>query len=207
MTFNQDLSERAFNAGMNYVCCHYYKDHFIVGFYKNQDSKDYSKVSYNIQGNKPTAVFSRKLFVDAFCQTFHLTEGNYYASIKDSDLFEDNPGCMMFEIEGITESQPLENGKPIVYNPKPAETKQCPKCGRTLPQTEFYPRTDGQGVQSWCKDCCRAHGRLRNGATGEYRDDPTISQATPQQLWDELKRRDYCIIDNKLKKVFVDELK
>lgn len=48
-------------------------------------------------------------------------------------------------------------------------TKLCSKCGRVLPISEFYPRVNGKGVQSWCKDCCRSHGRLRNGTTGVYR--------------------------------------
>ena len=43
----------------------------------------------------------------------------------------------------------------------------CTHCKQMKPESEFYPK--GDGLQSWCKDCCREHGRLRNGTTGEYR--------------------------------------
>ena len=66
--------------------------------------------------------------------------------------------------------------------------KTCPKCGRTLPNTEFYAK--GDNLQSWCKDCVKDHGRLRNGSTGVYRS-PALSQFTDEQLWDELKSRGY----------------
>lgn len=45
--------------------------------------------------------------------------------------------------------------------------KRCAKCGRLLPTSDYYAK--GNGLQSWCKDCCKAHGRLRNGTTGKYR--------------------------------------
>lgn len=45
--------------------------------------------------------------------------------------------------------------------------KRCPKCGRLLPTSDYYAK--GNGLQSWCKDCCKRHGRLRNGTTGKYR--------------------------------------
>ena len=53
---------------------------------------------------------------------------------------------------------------------EPPKTKRCSKCGRELPLTEFYPRKDTKdGVQSRCKECDKAHGRLRNGTTGKYK--------------------------------------
>ena len=45
--------------------------------------------------------------------------------------------------------------------------RECPKCGRVLSVSEFYAK--GNGLQSWCKDCCRERGRRRNGTTGKYR--------------------------------------
>lgn len=45
--------------------------------------------------------------------------------------------------------------------------RRCAKCGRLLPTSDYYAK--GNGLQSWCKDCCKAHGRLRNGTTGKYR--------------------------------------
>lgn len=45
---------------------------------------------------------------------------------------------------------------------------QCVHCMEIKPESEFY-RRGIYGFQSWCKDCCREHGRLRNGTTGIYR--------------------------------------
>lgn len=47
--------------------------------------------------------------------------------------------------------------------------KQCTKCHRVLPENEFYVRRSTNSLQSQCKDCCKAHGRLRNGTTGIYK--------------------------------------
>ena len=48
--------------------------------------------------------------------------------------------------------------------------KECPKCHRKLPESSFYVRDRDKGwLQSWCMDCCKDHGRLRNGSTGIYR--------------------------------------
>jgi hypothetical protein len=36
--------------------------------------------------------------------------------------------------------------------------KSCPKCGKTLPGTDFYLRLDGR-LSSWCKVCTRIKKR------------------------------------------------
>ncbi len=51
--------------------------------------------------------------------------------------------------------------------------KECAKCHRLLPESCFYVRRDNGRLQSHCIDCCKAHGRLRNGYTGIYRKDNT----------------------------------
>ena len=85
----------------------------------------------------------------------------------------------------VTERQPIEDGAS-------PQKKTCPKCQRTLPMSDFYVMTDRpDGHSSYCKECNRQHGRLRNGTTGEYRPDPTLSAATDKQLYEELKRRGY----------------
>ena len=56
--------------------------------------------------------------------------------------------------------------------------KKCPKCKRMLPKSFFYPRKTTGGLQSWCIECSRGHGRLRNGSTGIYREE------TPQSKLD-----------------------
>lgn len=41
--------------------------------------------------------------------------------------------------------------------------KKCIKCGRMLPESEFYERkAEGRGrLQSWCKACTKARGKLK----------------------------------------------
>ena len=46
--------------------------------------------------------------------------------------------------------------------------KMCPKCGKNKDISQFYRRGEN-GLQSHCIDCCKEHGRLRNGTTGIYR--------------------------------------
>lgn len=58
-------------------------------------------------------------------------------------------------------------------------TRTCARCGRELPTSDFYPK--GNGLQSWCKECCKQHGRLRNGTTGKYRK-PEDMGTSPKQL-------------------------
>lgn len=67
------------------------------------------------------------------------------------------------------------------------ETKKCTKCGRELPVSEFYTK-EGTKLQSQCKDCCKAHGRLRNGRTGKYK---YIKEYDDAELINELKLRGY----------------
>ena len=56
--------------------------------------------------------------------------------------------------------------------------RECPKCGRVLSVSEFYAK--GNGLQSWCKDCCRERGRRRNGTTGKYRAEDVHQADTPK---------------------------
>lgn len=56
--------------------------------------------------------------------------------------------------------------------------RECPKCGRVLSVSEFYAK--GNGLQSWCKDCCRERGRRRNGTTGKYREEDVHQMDTPK---------------------------
>lgn len=48
--------------------------------------------------------------------------------------------------------------------------RECTKCHRFLPESSFYTRRSTGGLQSQCIECCREHGRLRNGSTGIYRE-------------------------------------
>lgn len=68
------------------------------------------------------------------------------------------------------------------------ETKTCPKCGRTLTADNFYRRGDGS-LYTYCKECVKVNNR-------KYRNTPPdsenpLSEYTPRQLMQELKRRGY----------------
>ena len=54
--------------------------------------------------------------------------------------------------------------------------RMCTKCGRVLSEDNFYIRRDKGTYQSWCIDCCKAHGRLRNGTTGIYKKQENMNE-------------------------------
>lgn len=64
------------------------------------------------------------------------------------------------------------------------QKKKCPRCNKIKPLSEFYRK--GKGLQSWCKDCCKEHGKLRNGSTGGYRKEIDYNRDT---LLQEIKER------------------
>ena len=186
-TLSQYIAEKVWNNGMWFMRAEYFNGAFVLTFRK-EERDGYAKLSFNLQGRKPSATIARKAFVDDVCKFFGEGLGNYFIETSDFYAYDDR---MELYCNQVTERQPIEN----TAQPK---MKTCPKCNRTLPLSDFYVmvgRPDGHS--SYCKDCNRQHGRLRNGTTGEYRADPTISQATDKQLYDELKRRGY---DGKLTK-------
>lgn len=188
LTFSGKISSVALSRGMEYCCCHIDEGKFIVAFYKNQRENLYAKCTYIKNSKTPSASFTKKQFVEGFCRFFKLPDGNYYASVVSSKIRKESDEYILYEVTSITEPQPMV----VVKEPNSifeTEMRTCAKCGRQLPLSEFYQKNDG--YQSWCKDCCKDHGRLRNGTTGEYRANPTISEATDNQLYDELKRRGY----------------
>ncbi len=38
--------------------------------------------------------------------------------------------------------------------------KQCERCEKTKPASDFQQREDRVGLYAWCKSCCKAEGRL-----------------------------------------------
>lgn len=188
ITFSGNISNLVKNRSMKYCCVHIDEGKFIVAFYKEQRENIYAKCSFIKSSKTPSVSFSKKQFVVAFCEFFKLPEGNYYASVISSKIRKESDKYILFEATSINERQPIVGAK----EPESmfeTEMRTCTKCGRQLPLSEFYPKNEGH--QSWCKDCQKEHGRLRNGTTGEYRANPTILEATDKQLYDELKRRGY----------------
>ena len=81
--------------------------------------------------------------------------------------------------------------------PTKPEWKVCPHCGKERPIEAFYRRKGvPDGLQSWCINCQRAHGRLRNGSTGEYRTPDKESSDKPVQTpLNEEKMEDFTFYD------------
>lgn len=77
---------------------------------------------------------------------------------------------------------------------KGMEKKVCTNCGRELPIIEFYSKNGVAGGQSHCKECVKAHGRLRNGTTGVYRE-PVPILFSDLELMDEAKKRGLLTTD------------
>lgn len=77
------------------------------------------------------------------------------------------------------------------------QTKVCSKCNRELPVSHFhhcYKALDG--LQYYCKDCMsevnKAIAKKRKNALNQVDDSESeLSQYTPRQLMEELKRRGF----------------
>lgn len=56
-------------------------------------------------------------------------------------------------------------------------TRQCPRCGKMLPLTSFYPnKTRKDGLQVWCKDCQLEYTRQQNKKRQQ------VKQEKPQHI-------------------------
>lgn len=112
----------------------------------------------------------------------------------------------------------LKKDEPQVLEVK---TKYCPKCGRTLPVTEFYGNKHNKdGLQEKCKDCQREWNReyqqrkreekrisklnhedkietekvivdAKEYTMAKVYSEPELAKFTPRQLMAELKQRGY----------------
>lgn len=71
--------------------------------------------------------------------------------------------------------------------------RRCTKCGRTLPETEFYKRTKDGSYISWCRDCKkkytydRKHNNLPD-ATGKARETDALLEYWPIPLGGKKKK-------------------
>lgn len=80
--------------------------------------------------------------------------------------------------------------------PRQEQTKQCKKCGRTLPLSEYNRMANSiDGHSSTCKKCHNAYQKERRQERkqecehrGAY---PELAAFTPRQLIDELRGRGY----------------
>ena len=73
--------------------------------------------------------------------------------------------------------------------------KKCSKCGKELPESEFYRKSkSADGLQPYCKTCSNLiakdrNRRLASSIDGEL--NPDLEGFTPRQLIYELKARGY----------------
>ncbi len=90
------------------------------------------------------------------------------------------------------------------------ETKVCKCCGETKPVSEFYK--NAWGVTNYCKDCCKKRSlegkqnrkRLQQQAVDAINArNLRLSDFTPRELMEELKRRGY---EGKLRYVRIEEI-
>ena len=71
-----------------------------------------------------------------------------------------------------------------------AQTKTCPRCGRTLSIESFYKRGNGR-IYPYCKECTRTYNKERSMRITPPDSENPLSEYTPRQLMQELKRRGY----------------
>lgn len=86
------------------------------------------------------------------------------------------------------------------------KTKKCSRCGRELPVTEFYKKSDTpDGLQSWCKECFReAEKQQRKRKSGGVSDE--LKTYTARQLMEELAKRGYRGELEYVKKININKL-
>lgn len=67
--------------------------------------------------------------------------------------------------------------------------KRCGKCGKDLPESEFYRKEKSpDGLQSHCKTCqSMSNRKMKKNGGGN----PDLSSFTPRQLIEELRARGY----------------
>lgn len=68
--------------------------------------------------------------------------------------------------------------------------KRCGKCGRELPESEFYRKEKSpDGLQAYCKSCQTLNNRKKQKMGGGG--NPDLAGFTPRQLIEELRARGY----------------
>ena len=74
--------------------------------------------------------------------------------------------------------------------------KECTKCHRTLPESDFYKKSGTpDGLQYVCKECQSAYFKERTkknqGGANRVFSNPDLARFTPRQLMEELRARGY----------------
>lgn len=72
--------------------------------------------------------------------------------------------------------------------------KECSRCHRVLPESEFYKNIRSKdGLQCWRKSCVNDYDKYVRSNNKEKMGDgnPALAEFTPRQLIDELRKRGY----------------
>lgn len=75
--------------------------------------------------------------------------------------------------------------------------KECTKCHRTLPESDFYKKSGSpDGLQYVCKECQSDYFKERTkkkqgGGANRVFSNPDLARFTPRQLMEELRARGY----------------
>lgn len=87
------------------------------------------------------------------------------------------------------------------------KTKKCKKCGRELPVTEFYKKSDTRdGLQTWCKECFKEADKQRRKRESGGACSEELKMYTSRQLMEELAKRGYRGELEYVKKININKL-
>ena len=193
VSFSKQLASLLFQGGFEFVKWVWGEyDSFLYFTKEKQENSVPIYYSEYVDGNVRAQVYANG-FARNILSWYSLKNQSWYMILCNFTKAE--------QLEKFIIIKPKEN---MAREQEQDLIRKCSKCGRELPVSEFY--TKGKYLQSYCKECMKAHGRLRNGTTGEYRKTNVgLSSYTDQELWDELKSRGYNVNDNKLVKYQVLE--
>lgn len=210
ITINKVLTKKLYDAGYKCVSLDYSigseGKRLYLNFFKEEKSYG-AKIHYTIGSDDKKmycSMICSKVIVKQICETHKLDRGSFVFACAEG--YRDDHSIFIWPFEQIG--------------------KMCTKCGKVKPMSQFYKKGE-KGLQSHCKDCMKAHGRLRNGSTGVYREEPKEEikdlfeqkenillkytatelinhlrmrgELDPEFLWSEMEKQGCYIEDNKIK--------
>lgn len=85
--------------------------------------------------------------------------------------------------------------------------KKCTRCGRELPVTEFYKKSNAaDGLQDWCKECFKEANKQQRKRKSGGAGSEELKMYTARQLMEELAKRGYRGELEYVKKININKL-